>query len=171
MEWTAPAKTEGPSKFVKLSKSSDNPSYAQTSESNASEYGAITMRRKVTQTTIWSYTDFEENLTSYHHEGYILINGKDFPFMAPSESVARGGEEQTTTNEGNNSRERNVVTAEISFNHSTFHQSGVVNVVRANNEEPEEPGDDDDYPTPKPDPDPDEEETEDEETEGEEDAE
>ena len=138
-EWTAPAKTEGPSKFVKLSKSSDNPSYAQTSESNASEYGAITMRRKVTQTTIWSYTDFEENLTSYHHEGYILINGKDFPFMAPSESVARGGEEQTTTNEGNNSRERNVVTAEISFNHSTFHQSGVVNVVRANNEEPEEP--------------------------------
>ena len=138
-EWTAPALTAGPSKFEKLSKSSDNPSYAQTSESNASQYGAITMRRKVTQKTTWVYSDFEEVLTSYHHEGYILINGKDFPFMAPSESVARGGEEQTTTNEGNNSRERNVVTAEISFNHSTFHQSGVVNVVRANNEEPEEP--------------------------------
>lgn len=138
-EWTAPARTEGPSKFVKLSKNSDNPSYAQTSESNASEYGAITMRRKVTQTTIWSYTDFEENLTSFHHEGYLMINGKDFQFMAPSESTARGGEEQTTTNEGNNSIEKNTITAEISFNHSTFHESGIVNVIRANNEEPEEP--------------------------------
>ena len=138
-EWTAPARTEGPSKFVKLSKNSDNPSYAQTSESNASEYGAITMRRKVTQKTTWEFTDFDEVLTSYHHEGYILINGKDFQFMAPSEETARGGEEQTTTTEGNNSIERNVVTAEISFNHSTFHESGIVNVVRANNEEPEEP--------------------------------
>ena len=138
-EWTAPAKTEGPSKFVKLSKNSDNPSYAQTSESNAAEYGAVAMRRKVTQTTIWAYSDFEEVLTSFHHEGYLVINGKDFQFMAPSESTARGGEEQTTATEGNNSIERNVVTAEISFNHSNFHESGVVNVVRANNEEPEEP--------------------------------
>ena len=139
-EWTAPARTEGPSKFEKLSKSSDNPSYAQTSESNASQYGAITMRRKVTQTTSWVYSDFEEVLTSYHHEGYILINGKDFQFMAPSESTARGGENQTTTTEGNNSIEKNTITAEISFNHSTFHESGVVNVIRANQEEtPEEP--------------------------------
>ena len=140
-EWTAPAKTKGPSKFETLSKSSDNPSYAQTSESNASQYGAITMRRKVTQKTTWVYSDFEEVLTSYHHEGYILINGKDFAFMAPSEMTARGGEEQTTTKEGNNSREKNTITASISFNHSTFHESGVVNVVRANEaeEKPETP--------------------------------
>lgn len=139
-EWTAPARTEGPSKFVKLSKNSDNPSYAQTSESNASEYGAVAMRRKVTQKSSWVYSDFEEVLTSYHHEGYLMINGKDFQFMAPSESTARGGEEQTTTNEGNNSIERNVITAEISFNHQTFHTDGIVNVVRANQEEaPEEP--------------------------------
>ncbi len=138
-EWTAPAKTEGPSKFETLSKSSDNPSYAQTSESNAAEYGAITMRRKVTQKTTWAYSDFEETLTSFHHEGYILINGKDFAFMAPSEMTARGGENQDITNEGNNSREKNTITASISFNHSTFHQSGVVNVVRANEETPEEP--------------------------------
>ena len=134
-EWTAPAKMEGPSKFEKLSKSSDNPEYTPTSESNASEYGAITMRRKVTQKTTWEFTDFDEVLTSYHHEGYILINGKDFQFMAPSEETARGGEEQTTTTEGNNSIERNVVTAEISFNHSNFHESGVVNVIRVNAEE------------------------------------
>ncbi len=138
-EWTAPAKTEGPSKFERLSKSSDNPSYAQTSESNAAEYGAITMRRKVTQKTSWEFTDFEETLTSYHHEGYLVINGKDFQFMAPSESTARGGEEQTTATEGNNSREKNTITASISFNHQTFHTDGVVNVIRANNEEPEEP--------------------------------
>lgn len=134
-EWTAPAKTEGPSKFERLSKSSDNPSYAQTSETNASEYGAVAMRRKVTQKSSWVYSDFEEVLTSYHHEGYLMINGKDFQFMAPSESTARGGENQTTTTEGNNSIERNVVTAEISFNHSNFHESGVVNVIRANAEE------------------------------------
>ena len=142
-EWTAPAKTEGPSKFETLSKSSDNPSYAQTSESNAAEYGAITMRRKVTQKTTWVYSDFEEVLTSFHHEGYILINGKDFAFMAPSEMTARGGENQDITNEGNNSREKNTITASISFNHSTFHQSGVVNVVRANNETEEKPAEDD----------------------------
>lgn len=139
-EWTAPAKTAGPSKFEKLSKSSDNPSYAQTSESNASEYGAVAMRRKVTQKSSWVYSDFEEVLTSYHHEGYLMINGKDFQFMAPSESTARGGENQTTSTEGNNSREKNTITAEISFNHQTFHTDGIVNVVRANQEEtPEEP--------------------------------
>lgn len=138
-EWTAPAKTAGPSKFERLSKSSDNPSYAQTAESNASEYGAVAMRRKVTQKSSWVYSDFEEVLTSYHHEGYLMINGKDFQFMAPSESTARGGENQTTSTEGNNSREKNTITAEISFNHQTFHTDGIVNVVRANNEEPEEP--------------------------------
>lgn len=139
-EWTAPARTEGPSKFVKLSKNSDNPSYAQTSESNASEYGAVAMRRKVTQKSSWVYSDFEEVLTSYHHEGYLMINGKDFQFMAPSESTARGGENQTTSTEGNNSREKNTITAEISFNHQNFHTDGIVNVVRANQEEtPEEP--------------------------------
>lgn len=143
-EWTAPAKTAGPSKFERLSKNSDNPSYAQTSESNASEYGAVAMRRKVTQKTSWVYSDFEEVLTSYHHEGYLMINGKDFQFMAPSESTARGGEEQNTTNEGNNSIEKNTITAEISFNHSSFHESGVVNVIRANQEteEPETPAED-----------------------------
>lgn len=138
-EWTAPAKTEGPSKFVKLSKNSDNPSYAQTSETNAAEYGAVAMRRKVTQKTSWEFTDFEEVLTSFHHEGYLVINGKDFPLMAPSEMTARGGENQDITNEGNNSREKNTITASISFNHQTFHTDGVVNVIRANNEEPEEP--------------------------------
>ena len=141
-EWTAPAKTEGPSKSTTWSKTTSATEYEKCSDSNASK-GVVAMRRKVTTMTTFSFSDFDEVLTSYHHEGYILINGKSFTFLAPEESVTPGNHEQTTTKDEKNSYERNVVKANILFNHQNFHTDGIVNVVRElPKEEPETPAED-----------------------------
>ena len=146
-EWTAPARTEGPSKSKTWSKTTSETGYKETTETNALK-GAVAMRNKVTTKTTFSFSDFDEVLTSYHHEGYILINGKSFTFLAPEESVTPGNHEQTTTKDEKNSYERNVVKANILFNHQNFHTDGIVNVVRelpkeeTPEEKPEEGGED-----------------------------
>ena len=139
-EWTAPAKTEGPSKSTTWSKTTSATEYEKCSDTNAPK-GVVFMRRKVTTKTTFSFSDFDEVLTSYHHEGYLLINGKSFTFLAPEESVTPGNHEQTTTKDEKNSYERNVVKANILFNHQNFHTDGIVNVVRElpKVETPEEP--------------------------------
>lgn len=151
-EWTAPAKTDGPSKSKTWSKTTSATEYEKTTETNASK-GAVAMRRKVTQKTTFSFTDFDEVLTSYHHEGYILINGKSFTFLAPEESITPGNHEQNVTKDDKFSYERNTVKANILFNHQNFHTDGIVNVVRElpkeeTPEEPETPAEDEDDNTP-----------------------
>ncbi len=143
-EWTAPAKTEGPSKSTTWSKTTSATEYEKCSDSNASK-GVVAMRRKVTTMTTFSFSDFDEVLTSYHHEGYILINGKSFTFLAPEESITPGNHEQNVTKDDKFSYERNTVKANILFNHQNFHTDGIVNVVRElpKEETPEEPAEDD----------------------------
>lgn len=151
-EWTAPAKTEGPSKSTTWSKTTSATEYEKCSDSNASK-GVVAMRRKVTTMTTFSFSDFDEVLTSYHHEGYILINGKSFTFLAPEESITPGNHEQNVTKDDKFSYERNTVKANILFNHQNFHTDGIVNVVRElpkeeTPEEPETPAEDENDNTP-----------------------
>lgn len=151
-EWSKPVSTEGPSKFVKLIPDANpEPSeFKPTEETNATAYGKV-MRRKVPSKTGFIFTDFEEILSSFHHEAYIVINGKDFQFLSPSESIAQGVHEQNTAVNGTLSTEKNTVKAEITFNQQLFHASGIVNILRevkdpTPNPEPE--------PEPEPTPDP-----------------
>lgn len=141
-EWTAPALTEGPSKSKTWSKTTSETGYKETTETNALK-GAVAMRNKVTSMTTFSFSDFDEVLTSYHHEGYILINGKSFTFLAPEESITPGNHEQNVTKDDKFSYERNTVKANILFNHQNFHTDGIVNVVRElPKEEQETPAED-----------------------------
>lgn len=157
VEWGKVSSTEGPSKFVKLSPDA-NPSateFKATSETNAAAYGNV-MRRKISSKTTFKFTDFDEVLSSYHHEAYIVINGKDYQFLSPSESIAQGNHGQDTTESNNVSTEKNTVKAEITFNKELFHASGVVNVIREIKDTPVDPTPEPDpEPTPDPDPTPD----------------
>lgn len=151
-EWSKNVSSEGPSKFVSLVQDA-NPSMTEfaevknTNETNGMEHG-IVYRRKISSKTNFKFTDFDEVLSSFHHESYIKINGKDFQFLSPSESIAQGVHAQNTTTNGNISTEKNTVKAEITFNQQLFHASGIVNILRENKQEPVDP-------TPDPDPDPD----------------
>lgn len=151
-EWSKNVSTKGPSKFVSLVQDA-NPSMTEfaevknTNETNGMEHG-IVYRRKISSKTNFKFTDFDEVLSSFHHESYIKINGKDFQFLSPSESIAQGVHAQNTTTNGNISTEKNTVKAEITFNQQLFHASGIVNILRENKQEPVDP-------TPDPDPDPD----------------
>lgn len=151
-EWSKNVSTEGPSKFVSLVQDA-NPSMTEftevknTNETNGMEHG-IVYRRKISSKTNFKFTDFDEILSSFHHESYIKINGKDFQFLSPSESIAQGVHAQNTTANGNISTEKNTVKAEITFNQQLFHASGIVNILREVKQEPVDP-------TPDPDPDPD----------------
>ena len=152
-EWSKNVSTEGPSKFVSLVQDA-NPNMTEftevknTNETNGMEHG-IVYRRK----TNFKFTDFDEILSSFHHESYIKINGKDFQFLSPSESIAQGVHAQNTTANGNISTEKNTVKAEITFNQQLFHASGIVNILRENKQEPVDPTPDPD-PDPTPDPEP-----------------
>lgn len=151
-EWSKNVSSEGPSKFVSLVQDA-NPSMTEfsevknTNETNGMEHG-IVYRRKISSKTNFKFTDFNEILSSFHHESYIKINGKDFQFLSPSESIAQGVHAQNTTANGNISTEKNTVKAEITFNQQLFHASGIVNILREVKQEPVDP-------TPDPDPDPD----------------
>ena len=151
-EWSKNVSSEGPSKFVSLGQDA-NPNMTDftevknTNETNGMEHG-IVYRRKISSKTNFKFTDFDEILSSFHHESYIKINGKDFQFLSPSESIAQGVHAQNTTTNGNISTEKNTVKAEITFNQQLFHASGIVNILREVKQEPVDP-------TPDPDPDPD----------------
>lgn len=133
-EWSKNVSSEGPSKFVSLVQDA-NPSMTEfaevknTNETNGMEHG-IVYRRKISSKTNFKFTDFDEVLSSFHHESYIKINGKDFQFLSPSESIAQGQHAQNTTVNGNISTEKNTVKAEITFNQELFHAAGIVNVLR-----------------------------------------
>ena len=154
-EWSKNVSTEGPSKFVSLVQDA-NPSMTEftevknTNETNGMEH---VYRRKISSKTNFKFTDFDEILSSFHHESYIKINGKDFQFLSPSESIAQGVHAQNTTANGNISTEKNTVKAEITFNQQLFHASGIVNILRENKQEPVDPTPDPD-PDPTPDPEP-----------------
>ena len=156
-EWSKNVSTEGPSKFVSLVQDA-NPSMTEftevknTNETNGMEHG-IVYRRKISSKTNFKFTDFDEILSSFHHESYIKINGKDFQFLSPSESIAQGVHAQNTTANGNISTEKNTVKAEITFNQQLFHASGIVNILREVKQEPVDPTPDPD-PDPTPDPEP-----------------
>lgn len=156
-EWSKNVSTEGPSKFVSLVQDA-NPSMTEftevknTNETNGMEHG-IVYRRKISSKTNFKFTDFDEILSSFHHESYIKINGKDFQFLSPSESIAQGVHAQNTTTNGNISTEKNTVKAEITFNQQLFHASGIVNILREVKQEPVDPTPDPD-PDPTPDPEP-----------------
>jgi len=142
-EWSKNVSTEGPSKFVSLVQDA-NPSMTEftevknTNETNGMEHG-IVYRRKISSKTNFKFTDFDEILSSFHHESYIKINGKDFQFLSPSESIAQGVHAQNTTANGNISTEKNTVKAEITFNQQLFHASGIVNILREVKQEPTDP--------------------------------
>lgn len=142
-EWSKNVSTEGPSKFVSLVQDA-NPSMTEfaevknTNETNGMEHG-IVYRRKISSKTNFKFTDFDEVLSSFHHEAYLKINGKDFQFLSPSESIAQGVHAQNTTTNGNISTEKNTVKAEITFNQQLFHASGIVNILRENKQEPTDP--------------------------------
>ena len=142
-EWSKNVSTEGPSKFVSLVQDA-NPSMTEfsevknTNEANGMEHG-IVYRRKISSKTNFKFTDFDEILSSFHHESYIKINGKDFQFLSPSESIAQGVHAQNTTANGNISTEKNTVKAEITFNQQLFHASGIVNILREVKQEPTDP--------------------------------
>lgn len=142
-EWSKNVSSEGPSKFVSLVQDA-NPSMTEfaevknTNETNGMEHG-IVYRRKISSKTNFKFTDFDEVLSSFHHESYIKINGKDFQFLSPSESIAQGVHAQNTTTNGNISTEKNTVKAEITFNQQLFHASGIVNILRENKQEPTDP--------------------------------
>ena len=156
-EWSKNVSTEGPSKFVSLVQDA-NPNMTEftevknTNETNGMEHG-IVYRRKISSKTNFKFTDFDEILSSFHHESYIKINGKDFQFLSPSESIAQGVHAQNTTTNGNISTEKNTVKAEITFNQQLFHASGIVNILREVKQEPVDPTPDPD-PDPTPDPEP-----------------
>lgn len=142
-EWSKNVSSEGPSKFVSLVQDA-NPSMTEfsevknTNETNGMEHG-IVYRRKISSKTNFKFTDFDEILSSFHHESYIKINGKDFQFLSPSESIAQGVHAQNTTANGNISNEKNTVKAEITFNQQLFHASGIVNILREVKQEPTDP--------------------------------
>lgn len=142
-EWSKNVSSEGPSKFVSLVQDA-NPSMTEfsevknTNETNGMEHG-IVYRRKISSKTNFKFTDFDEILSSFHHEAYLKINGKDFQFLSPSESIAQGVHAQNTTANGNISTEKNTVKAEITFNQQLFHASGIVNILRENKQEPTDP--------------------------------
>lgn len=142
-EWSKNVSTEGPSKFVSLVQDA-NPNMTEftevknTNETNGMEHG-IVYRRKISSKTNFKFTDFDEILSSFHHESYIKINGKDFQFLSPSESIAQGVHAQNTTANGNISTEKNTVKAEITFNQQLFHASGIVNILREVKQEPTDP--------------------------------
>lgn len=142
-EWSKNVSSEGPSKFVSLVQDA-NPSMTEfsevknTNETNGMEHG-IVYRRKISSKTNFKFTDFDEILSSFHHESYIKINGKDFQFLSPSESIAQGVHAQNTTENGNISTEKNTVKAEITFNQQLFHASGIVNILREVKQEPTDP--------------------------------
>lgn len=142
-EWSKNVSSEGPSKFVSLVQDA-NPSMTEfsevknTNETNGMEHG-IVYRRKISSKTNFKFTDFDEILSSFHHESYIKINGKDFQFLSPSESIAQGVHAQNTTANGNISTEKNTVKAEITFNQQLFHTSGIVNILREVKQEPTDP--------------------------------
>ncbi len=142
-EWSKNVSSEGPSKFVSLVQDA-NPSMTEfsevknTNETNGMEHG-IVYRRKISSKTNFKFTDFDEVLSSFHHEAYLKINGKDFQFLSPSESIAQGVHAQNTTTNGNISTEKNTVKAEITFNQQLFHASGIVNILRENKQEPTDP--------------------------------
>lgn len=142
-EWSKNVSTEGPSKFVSLVQDA-NPSMTEfsevknTNETNGMEHG-IVYRRKISSKTNFKFTDFDEVLSSFHHEAYLKINGKDFQFLSPSESIAQGVHAQNTTTNGNISTEKNTVKAEITFNQQLFHASGIVNILREVKQEPTDP--------------------------------
>lgn len=142
-EWSKNVSSEGPSKFVSLVQDA-NPSMTEfsevknTNETNGMEHG-IVYRRKISSKTNFKFTDFDEILSSFHHESYIKINGKDFQFLSPSESIAQGVHAQNTTTNGNISTEKNTVKAEITFNQQLFHASGIVNILREVKQEPTDP--------------------------------
>lgn len=142
-EWSKNVSSEGPSKFVSLVQDA-NPSMTEfsevknTNETNGMEHG-IVYRRKISSKTNFKFTDFDEILSSFHHESYIKINGKDFQFLSPSESIAQGVHAQNTTANGNISTEKNTVKAEITFNQQLFHASGIVNILREVKQEPTDP--------------------------------
>lgn len=142
-EWSKNVSSEGPSKFVSLVQDA-NPSMTEfaevknTNETNGMEHG-IVYRRKISSKTNFKFTDFDEVLSSFHHESYIKINGKDFQFLSPSESIAQGVHAQNTTTNGNISTEKNTVKAEITFNQQLFHASGIVNILREVKQEPTDP--------------------------------
>lgn len=142
-EWSKNVSTEGPSKFVSLVQDA-NPNMTEftevknTNETNGMEHG-IVYRRKISSKTNFKFTDFDEILSSFHHESYIKINGKDFQFLSPSESIAQGVHAQNTTTNGNISTEKNTVKAEITFNQQLFHASGIVNILREVKQEPVDP--------------------------------
>lgn len=131
-EKTVQATTEGPSKFEKLIQDSnpEKTSYTLTSETNlTAEVGKVT-RRKVSRKTLFKFSDFEEVLTSFHHEANLVVNGKTFTFLSPAESISAGKNEQETSKNGNTSVEKNTVNANILFNQQNFHAAGIVNVLR-----------------------------------------
>lgn len=142
-EWSKNVSSEGPSKFVSLVQDA-NPSMTEfsevknTNETNGMEHG-IVYRRKISSKTNFKFTDFDEVLSSFHHEAYLKINGKDFQFLSPSESIAQGVHAQNTTANGNISTEKNTVKAEITFNQQLFHASGIVNILREVKQEPTDP--------------------------------
>lgn len=142
-EWSKNVSSEGPSKLVSLVQDA-NPSMTEfaevknTNETNGMEHG-IVYRRKISSKTNFKFTDFDEILSSFHHESYIKINGKDFQFLSPSESIAQGVHAQNTTANGNISTEKNTVKAEITFNQQLFHASGIVNILREVKQEPTDP--------------------------------
>lgn len=142
-EWSKNVSTEGPSKFVSLVQDA-NPNMTEftevknTNETNGMEHG-IVYRRKISSKTNFKFTNFDEILSSFHHESYIKINGKDFQFLSPSESIAQGVHAQNTTANGNISTEKNTVKAEITFNQQLFHASGIVNILREVKQEPTDP--------------------------------
>lgn len=142
-EWSKNVSSEGPSKFVSLVQDA-NPSMTEfsevknTNETNGMEHG-IVYRRKISSKTNFKFTDFDEVLSSFHHEAYLKINGKDFQFLSPSESIAQGVHAQNTTTNGNISTEKNTVKAEITFNQQLFHASGIVNILREVKQEPTDP--------------------------------
>lgn len=154
-EWSKHVSSEGPSKFVKLSPDA-NPSATEFKLVSKDECNGEIHRRKVSSETTFKFTDFDEVLSSYHHEAYLVILGKDYQFLSPSESIAQGNHGQDTTESNNVSTEKNTVKAEITFNKELFHASGVVNVIREIKDTPVDPTPEPDpEPTPDPDPTPD----------------
>lgn len=156
-EWTKKVDSEGPSKFVKLIPDA-NPEQTEFKLVSNEECNGKIYRRKVSSKTIFRFSDsvtnFDEVLSSYHHEAYLVILGKDFQFLSPSESIAQGAHAQKTTESGSVSTEKNTVKAEITFNQQLFHAAGIVNILRDIKTEPTPEPEPDPTPEPEPTPDP-----------------
>lgn len=153
-EWSKNVTSKGPSKFVKLIPDA-NPESTEFKPVSKEECNGEVHRRKVSSKTTFRFTDFDEVLSSYHHEAYLVILGKDFQFLSPSESIAQGAHAQNTTENGSVSTEKNTVKSEITFNQELFHAQGIVNVLRDVKTDPTPDPEPDPEPTPDPTPTPD----------------